>query len=64
MIDAKTGQEVTEETVEAAGWIDEYEKFRTTEAEEWAKEFAAVSKTEVTYYSLIPLFIWLNAAPI
>ena len=41
VIDAKTGQEVNEETEAAEDWIDEYEKFRATEADEWVKELTA-----------------------
>ena len=52
MIDAKTGKEVNDETVEAGNWVDEYEKFRATEADEWAKEFAAAAPTQVITHNL------------
>ena len=41
VVDAKTGQEVTEESETAAGWADEYEKFRAAEADEWVKELTS-----------------------
>ena len=37
VVDAKTGQEVNEETEAAGEWVDEYEKFRATEADEWGQ---------------------------
>ena len=41
VVDAKTGQEINEHTEAADDWIDEYEKFRATEADDWVKELTS-----------------------
>ena len=46
VVDAKTGQEVNEETEAAGEWIDEYEKFRATEADEWVKELTSAANVQ------------------
>ena len=43
VVDAKTGEEVTEESEAAADWVDEYEKFQATETDEWVKELTAAA---------------------
>ena len=48
VVDAKTGQEVNEETEAAGEWIDEYEKFRATEADDWIKELTAANAQKVS----------------
>lgn len=38
------------EDTEAAGeWIDEYEKFRATEADEWVKELTSAANVQKVY---------------
>lgn len=49
MIDAKTGQEVTEETEAAEHWVDEYDQFRTTEADEWVRELTSGANIHKVY---------------
>jgi len=46
VVDAKTGQEVDENTEAAGEWIDEYEKFRATEADEWVKELTSAANVQ------------------
>ncbi|XP_068699598.1 peroxisomal targeting signal 1 receptor-like [Montipora foliosa] len=46
VIDAKTGEEVTEESESATEWVDEYEKFRASEADEWIKELTSATNVE------------------
>lgn len=46
VVDAKTGREVTEESESAADWVDEYEKFRATEADEWIRELTSETNVE------------------
>lgn len=67
VIDAKTGQEVNEETEAAEDWIDEYEKFRATEADEWVKELTANAHkvfrsngfcVETFALSFLRVFVW------
>lgn len=43
VIDTKTGQEVNEDTEAAEEWVDEYEKFRSTEADDWIKELTSTA---------------------
>jgi len=43
VVDAKTGLEVNEDTEAAGEWVDEYEKFRATEADEWVRELTAAN---------------------
>lgn len=53
VVNARTGQEITEESDTAADWIDEYEKFRATEADEWVKELtstANVQKSDLDFW--------------
>ncbi|KAL9970663.1 hypothetical protein ACROYT_G023073 [Oculina patagonica] len=47
--DAKTGQEVNEDTEAANEWIDEYEKFRATEADEWVKELTSAANVQKSH---------------
>ena len=47
VVDAKTGQEVNEDTEAAGDWVDEYEKFRATEADEWVRELTAANAQKV-----------------
>ena len=47
VVDAKTGQEVNEDTEAAGEWVDEYEKFRATEADEWVRELTAANAQKV-----------------
>lgn len=49
MVDAKTGQEVTEETETAEHWVDEYDQFRTTEADEWVRELTSGANVHKVY---------------
>ena len=46
VVDAKTGQEINEDTEAAGEWIDEYEKFRATEADEWVKELTSAANVQ------------------
>ena len=50
MVDAKTGQEVTEETEAAEHWVDEYDQFRTTEADEWVRELTSEANIHKVYW--------------
>ena len=56
VVDAKTGQEVTEETEAAGEWIDEYEKFRATEADDWVKELTSAANVQKVQYQFRRLF--------
>lgn len=56
VVDAKTGQEVTEETEAAGEWIDEYEKFRATEADDWVKELTSAANVRKVQYQFRQLF--------
>ena len=56
VVDAKTGQEVTEETEAAGEWIDEYEKFRATEADDWVKELTSAANVQKVQYQFRQLF--------
>lgn len=38
MVDAKTGQEVTDNSLEVEDWLSDYDKFRSSE-QNWAGEF-------------------------
>ena len=49
MVDAKTGQEVAEETETVERWVDEYDQFRTTEADEWVKELTSGASVHKVY---------------
>lgn len=49
VVDAKTGQEVNEDTEAAGEWIDEYEKFRATEADEWVKELTSAANIQKVF---------------
>ena len=53
VIDAKTGQEVDEETEAAGDWVDEYEKFRATEADEWIKELTSAANVQKVFRHVI-----------
>lgn len=46
VIDAKTGQEVTEESETSTEWVDEYEKFKANEADEWIKELTSTTNVQ------------------
>jgi len=46
VVDANTGQEVNEDTEAAGEWIDEYEKFRAPEADEWVKELTSAANVQ------------------
>lgn len=53
VVDAKTGQEVKEETEAAEHWVDEYDQFRTTEADEWVRELtsgANIHKSDIDFW--------------
>ncbi|KAJ7394766.1 PEX5- protein [Desmophyllum pertusum] len=51
VVDAKTGQEINEHTEAADDWIDEYEKFRATEADDWVKELTSnVQQSDVDFW--------------
>ena len=49
VVDAKTGLEINEQADEGGSWVDEYEKFRATEADEWARELAEVSEAQKVF---------------
>lgn len=46
VIDTRTGREVDEDTEAAGEWVDEYEKFRATEADDWIKELTSAANEQ------------------
>ena len=61
VIDTKTGQEVDEDTEAAEEWVDEYEKFRSTEADDWIKELTSAAHEQKVFSHMIGMFPeWLH----
>ena len=56
VIDTKTGQEVNKDTEAAEEWVDEYEKFRSTEADDWIKELTSAAHEQKVFSHMIGLF--------
>lgn len=56
VIDTKTGQEVNEDTEAAEEWVDEYEKLRSTEADDWIKELTSATHEQKVFSHMIGLF--------
>ena len=62
-MDAKTGQEVNEDTEAAEEWIDEYEKFRATEADEWIKELTSAANVQKVFIHQMAKITKLRNSP-
>jgi hypothetical protein len=59
VIDARTGQEVTDDAEELEDWVSDYDKFRVN-GQDWAKEYMDLKGIEKVQEKLTKILVPVN----